>query len=115
VKGWIEATWDLSEKGKRASYYNLTRAKGGSSFLTSNLSGMRSPAPWVCCRWTFMTANFRKLRWLFARRRRDPELDQELASHLEEEMQEREYHAARRELGNIGLIKEDTRAMWGCT
>jgi hypothetical protein len=41
--------------------------------------------------------------------------DQELASHLEEEMEEREYHAARRELGNIGLIKEDTRAMWGCT
>ncbi len=25
AKGWIEATWDLSDKGKRARYYKLTR------------------------------------------------------------------------------------------
>ena len=25
AKGWVEATWELSEKGKRARYYQLTR------------------------------------------------------------------------------------------
>jgi PadR family transcriptional regulator PadR len=25
AKGWIEADWDLSEKGKRARFYRLTR------------------------------------------------------------------------------------------
>jgi len=25
AKGWIRATWDLSDKGKRARYYRLTR------------------------------------------------------------------------------------------
>jgi transcriptional regulator len=25
AKGWIEASWDLSDKGKRARYYKLTR------------------------------------------------------------------------------------------
>ncbi len=25
AKGWIEATWELSDKGKRARYYKLTR------------------------------------------------------------------------------------------
>ncbi len=25
ARGWIEATWELSDKGKRARYYKLTR------------------------------------------------------------------------------------------
>jgi PadR family transcriptional regulator PadR len=25
AKGWVEATWELSDKGKRARYYRLTR------------------------------------------------------------------------------------------
>src|SRR5579863_4619597 len=62
-----------------------------------------------------MSANLRKLRWLFSRRRREAELAQELAFHLEQEAEERGYDAARQELGNIGLIQEDTRAMWGWT
>jgi len=62
-----------------------------------------------------MSGNLRKLRWLFARRRREAELDEELAFHLEEEAEEHGYDAARRELGNVGLIQEDTRAMWGWT
>jgi transcriptional regulator len=24
AKGWVDATWDLSDKGKRAKYYSLT-------------------------------------------------------------------------------------------
>lgn len=60
-----------------------------------------------------MTSTFRKLRWLFVRRRRAAELEDELQFHLEEEAQEYGYDAARRQLGNIGLIQEDTRAMWG--
>lgn len=62
-----------------------------------------------------MNAILRKLRWLFARRRRETELADELAFHLEEEAEERGYDAARRELGNVALIKEDTRAAWGWT
>src|ERR1700683_2253087 len=26
AKGWVAASWELSEKGKRARYYHLTRA-----------------------------------------------------------------------------------------
>jgi predicted permease len=57
----------------------------------------------------------RKLRWLFTRRRREAELTEELAFHIGEEAEERGYAAARRDLGNVTLIKEDTRAMWGWT
>jgi macrolide transport system ATP-binding/permease protein len=60
-----------------------------------------------------MNTNLRKLLWLFERRRREGELADELAFHLAEETKERGYDAARRELGNVALIKEDTRAMWG--
>jgi macrolide transport system ATP-binding/permease protein len=62
-----------------------------------------------------MSEILRKLRWLFARRRREEELEEELAFHLEEEAGERGYDAARRGLGNLGLIKEETRQMWGWT
>ena len=55
----------------------------------------------------------RKIAWIFQRRRREAELAEELAFHLKEEAEERGYDAARRELGNIGLVQEDTRAMWG--
>src|ERR1051326_3178377 len=56
------------------------------------------------------------------REQRERELDEELESHLQMaardrvERGEREAeagYAARRELGNIGLIKEVTREMWG--
>lgn len=56
------------------------------------------------------------------RRHQDEELDAELSSHLEMAVQERidrgetreEAEAAvRREFGNVGLIKEVTREMWG--
>ncbi len=56
------------------------------------------------------------------RQKRERELDEELQSHLQMAAQDRadrgeapdEAHsAARRELGNVGLIKEVTREMWG--
>lgn len=62
-----------------------------------------------------MNRNLRKARWLFARGRREADLESELAFHLEEEGEERGHDAALRELGNVGLIKEETRAMWGWT
>ena len=36
AKGWIAASWDLSDKGKRARYYRLTRS--GRKQLTSEQS-----------------------------------------------------------------------------
>ncbi|MGH7489862.1 MAG: ABC transporter permease, partial [bacterium] len=71
-----------------------------------------------------MSAFFRKLRWLAQRRRREDDLAEELRFHLEEDIElrqkqriaEREARwAARRELGNVALVQEDTRAAWGWT
>ena len=69
-----------------------------------------------------MNTFFRKLRWLIERRSREAELREELQFHLEEEADERQGEglpeeqarwAARRELGNLTLVEESTRAAWG--
>ena len=69
-----------------------------------------------------MRAFLRKLRWLTQRDRKEAELRDELQFHLEEEAEERRAlglaedqarWAARRELGNLALVQEDTRATWG--
>ena len=66
----------------------------------------------------------RKLAWLMRRRSREAQLGAELQFHLDEDAQEREASgvsaqearwAARRELGNLGVVREDTRAAWGWT
>src|SRR5207249_3139929 len=71
-----------------------------------------------------MTSFFRKLSWLTQRRNKEAELREELQFHLDEEAGEREADglareearcAARRELGNVALVQEDTRAMWTWT
>ena len=63
-----------------------------------------------------------RIRDLF--RDRERELDEELRFHLEEEATERlaagmnatdARFAARRELGNVGLVREETRAAWSWT
>ena len=56
-----------------------------------------------------MRTVFRKLGWLKNRRQKENELREELAFHLEEEGGA---DAARRELGNVTLVMEDTRAAW---
>ena len=71
-----------------------------------------------------MNAFFRKSRWLTERRNKEAELREELQFHLEEEADERQAEglahdearwAARRDLGNLMLVQEDTRAVWGWT
>jgi MacB-like periplasmic core domain len=71
-----------------------------------------------------MTAFFRKLRWMTQRSRREAELREELRFHVEQEADERQDDgltedearwAARREIGNLALVEEDTRAAWGWT
>src|ERR1035438_4969791 len=71
-----------------------------------------------------MNRIFRKLGWLAQRSRKEAELRDELQFHLQEEaeqaeaaglMTEQAKFAARRELGNITLLMEDTRAAWGWT
>jgi hypothetical protein len=71
-----------------------------------------------------MTSLFRKLNWLVTRRRREAELEEELRFHLDEETEQRQAEglsteqarrAARRDLGNVALLQEDTRASWGWT
>src|SRR5438105_14484149 len=71
-----------------------------------------------------MNSFFRKLRWLTRRSDKEAELREELQFHLEEEAEQRHddgltddeaRSAARRELGNLSLVGENTRAAWGWT
>jgi MacB-like periplasmic core domain len=71
-----------------------------------------------------MIPSFRKLGWLRRRRNKEDELREELQFHLEEEAEERRaagfteadaQRAAHRDLGNITLLKENVRDMWGWT
>src|SRR5690242_4192596 len=68
-----------------------------------------------------MTALFRKLRWWLQRRRKEEELREELQFHLAQEIEEQQAEglradeaarAARRDLGNATLVREDARAFW---
>jgi putative ABC transport system permease protein len=65
---------------------------------------------------------FRKLSWLAQRKRKEAELRCELEFHLSEEAEERKTNgltendarfAARRDLGSLALIREDTSTTWG--
>src|SRR5260370_40718815 len=71
-----------------------------------------------------MNSFLRKLIWLAQRRRKEEDLRDELQFHLDEEAEQRQAEglahdearwAARRELGNLALVQEDTRATWGWT
>jgi predicted permease len=71
-----------------------------------------------------MNSFWRKIGWLVRRRDREAELRAELQFHLDAEAEEREAKgvsreearfAAQRDLGNHGLVAEDTRAAWGWT
>jgi len=68
-----------------------------------------------------MTPIFRKVRWWLQRTRREDELREELQFHLAEEEDERRAEgmpddeaarAARRDLGNVTLVREDARSVW---
>jgi predicted permease len=67
-----------------------------------------------------MSTFFRKLGWLAQRRRKEFELDDELRFHLEEEADDLQARGlppdrARRDLGNLTLVRESTRAAWSWT
>ena len=69
-----------------------------------------------------MNRILRKLGWMTQRSRKEAELLDELQFHLQEEAAqaagisaEQAKWAARRELGNVTLLMEDTRATWGWT
>ena len=71
-----------------------------------------------------MNSFFRKLRWFIRRSEKEAELREELEFHLAEDASERQaagldveeaQRAARRELGNLILVEENTRASWGWT
>ena len=71
-----------------------------------------------------MNRILRKLGWMAQRSRKEAELRDELEFHLHAEAEQAEAAglmadeakwAARRELGNVALLMEDTRATWGWT
>jgi predicted permease len=68
-----------------------------------------------------MISLFRKFTWWVQRRRKEEEFREELEFHLATEADEREADgmtedqatwAARRDLGNVMLLREDTRTLW---
>src|SRR6188508_2947706 len=68
-----------------------------------------------------MISFFRKFAWWRQRRRKEDELREELQFHLAEEASIRHAGglpedeagwAARRDLGNVALLREDTRTLW---
>jgi predicted permease len=68
-----------------------------------------------------MISFFRKVTWWRQRRRKEDELREELAFHLANEADERQTGglteeearwAARRDLGNVTLLREETRTLW---
>jgi macrolide transport system ATP-binding/permease protein len=68
-----------------------------------------------------MSSLFRKFGWWLRRRRKEEELRAELQFHLEEDAdegradglsEEQARQAARRALGNVTLLREDTRTLW---
>src|SRR5690348_3922308 len=69
-----------------------------------------------------MTSWFRRLLWRVRRKQREADLQEELAFHLNVEADERLEDglaaqdarlAARRALGNVAAVAENTRAAWG--
>jgi macrolide transport system ATP-binding/permease protein len=71
-----------------------------------------------------MNSFLRKLLWLARPGGREAGLREELQFHLEQETEERQQQglplekarwAARRDLGNLTLVQENTRAVWGWT
>jgi len=71
-----------------------------------------------------MTPFLRKLSWLARRRRKEAELQEELQFHLDEDADERTdegvpmeeaRRAARKQLGSLAIVREDTRAAWTWT
>ena len=68
-----------------------------------------------------MTSLFRKFTWWIQRRRKEDQLREELTFHLAEEADEHQAGgltedqarwAARRDLGNVTLLREETRTLW---
>jgi predicted permease len=68
-----------------------------------------------------MSSLFRKVQWWLQRRRREDDLQEELQFHLAAERDEREAgglraddaaRAARRDLGNAALVREEARTLW---
>ena len=125
AKGWIAASWELSDKGKRARYYRITPA--GRKQLASEQSKWDAFARAMGLllkpvdRGGMMTSLFRKVTWWLQRRRKEDELREELQFHLAEEVGERRADglpedearwAARRDLGNLTLLREDARTVW---
>src|SRR5579871_543812 len=71
-----------------------------------------------------MAPFLRKLAWFFHRRRNETDLRNELDFYLDAETKRLQdqglfpddaRHAARRKLGNLALVKEDTRVTWSWT
>src|SRR5579872_2389342 len=59
---------------------------------------------------------WRRLRFLIHRDRFESDLEEEMRFHLEMKAQQSgDLHAARKQFGNVAILKEASREMWGWT
>jgi DNA-binding PadR family transcriptional regulator len=126
AKGWVAHQGNsLRKEGKRARYYRLTalgkKHLGLDQSRWERLSRAMGLVPGAAPQGGPVNEFFRKLSWLFRRRTREQDLEAELCFHIEETAEERRLEgasseqalrAALRDLGNVGILREDARAAW---
>ena len=105
-KGWIAASWELSDKNKRAKYYRLTprgrkqlaqeqskwQAFSRAMGLILNPADQEGEMSWF----------IRKLNWLAQRGRKEDELREELKFHLDEEAEQLQAEGLAKDRGDLG-------------
>ena len=125
-QGWVRSEWKQTESNQRAKYYRITAA--GKKQLTSDLSRWEQMVAAVArsCSASRKEATHEAAQMRFTNgfvlQSRKTNSSEELRAHLRMAMADRmergesEDEARRnamRELGNVPLIEDVTRAMWG--
>ena len=118
-EGWPASEWKQSEANRRAKYYRLTAGRETAAFERAIELGGSGPDH--CARHASSQREL-KYRWPLRRRSKEQELDEEILAHLAIEAKQRmdagetaeqAERSARREFGNVAIVKEVTRSMWG--
>ena len=121
-QSWVQSEWKQSESKQKARYYRIT-AKGKKQLASgSGPMGADCRSDWVGD--VRQAGGERVMKWFpsFGFQRRKRELQEEIDAHLQMaiadrvargETAETARQAAAREFGNIPLVQDVTRDMWG--
>ena len=112
-KGWVTAEWGISETNRKVRFYRLTPA--GRTQLKAELAGydrVIRPSRTFCAplRRFPMGELWRRILYLFNRRRFEAELEADMEFH-----REMAANAGRNNFGNTLRMREQSREAWGWT